>query len=83
MAIATRKDGFQRAKSGGWPLWLTVSRSAREIALRYLDDIVSLVPGSAREERAHENEIKTEIIVFPKGSRKQLPPSELARNKEN
>ena len=50
-----------------------------EIALRYLDDIVNLVPGSAREERAHENDIKTEIIVFPKGSRKHLPLAELAR----
>jgi len=53
-----------------------------DIAKDYLDDIVRLVPGSERLERGFNKKFKTEIIVYPKGSRKDLPLAELARNKE-
>jgi hypothetical protein len=53
-----------------------------EIATDYLDDIMRLVPGSARKERGFDKKGKTEIIVYPKGSGKELPLAELARNNE-
>jgi hypothetical protein len=53
-----------------------------DIGIGYLDDIVLLVPGSARQERGFEKEVKTEVIIFPKGSKEYLPLAELWRNKE-
>jgi hypothetical protein len=67
------------------PFWLPRFRKLgypEDIGIGYLDDIVRLVPGSARQERGFEKEVKTEVIVFPKGSKEYLPLAELARNKE-
>ena len=52
------------------------------IATDYLDEIVRLVPGSGRQERGFQKKLKTEVIVFPKGSKETLPLAELAPQKE-
>ncbi len=65
--------------------WLPKFRklgAPENIAIDYLDDIVRLVPGSERQERKFENELKTEVLVFPKGSREFLPLAKLAPQKE-
>lgn len=67
------------------PFWLPRFRKLgypEGIGIGYLDDIVRLVPGSARQERGFEKEVRTEVIVFPKESKEYLPLAELARNKE-
>src|SRR5450759_5107106 len=55
-----------------------------DIAFDYLDDIVKLVPGSYRQERGFENDIKTEVIFYPgaKGDKEYLPLAKLATQKE-
>ena len=53
-----------------------------KIATSYLDEITRLVPGSERVERGFNKRFKTEVIVYPKGSKTDLPLVELAPNKE-
>jgi hypothetical protein len=53
-----------------------------DIATDYLDDIIRLVPGSYRRERKFDNELKTEVILYPKGSKNYLLLAKLAPHKE-
>jgi hypothetical protein len=65
--------------------WLAKFRKLglpENIATDYLDDIVHLVPGSERQQRGFDKEVKTEVIVYPKGSQEYLPLAQLAPQKE-
>jgi hypothetical protein len=53
-----------------------------DIATDYLDDIIRLVPGSYRRECPFENDLKTEAISYPKGSKDLLLLAKLAPHKE-
>jgi hypothetical protein len=53
-----------------------------DIATGYLDDITRLVAGSYRQECAFAKEMKSEVILYPKGSEEYLPLEKLAPHKE-
>lgn len=76
----------QLSKYGlGLSYWLPKFRKLKldeKIATDYLDDIVQLVPGAERVQRGFDKEVKTEVIVYPKGSQDYLPLAQLAPRKE-